>query len=167
MPSSGALPHLTDGGGVCVILENYRPVELALQGGRQTKPIEARNIRRFNNYAVSYVNRPGNNHRHSREQSALGHSLTFTATDGIDQSAHNLVWLLDLRCWLHLPAINLAVSIDRGHAKMCSPEVRREHKLGFSCTRSIFGVNRQLPGGLSDNDPTPHLEFQRYVVVLY
>ena len=52
---SGAAPHLANRGSVGVILQDHRPVEFALQRGRETKAIETRHVRSFDNYTLGDV----------------------------------------------------------------------------------------------------------------
>src|SRR2546422_6584015 len=41
---SRTLPHLTDGGGVCIVLQDHRALKFAFQNGGQRKAIKARNV---------------------------------------------------------------------------------------------------------------------------
>jgi hypothetical protein len=54
--------------------------------------------------------------------------------NGIDQRAHNFVWLLCLRRWLDLPAADLTVSVHGAHTQMSASKIRSEDKLRFRRT---------------------------------
>src|SRR5918996_5114932 len=131
MSSPGALPELAKRSRIRIILHNHRPIEFAFQRGLETKPVQTRDVWRFYDHPFRPIDGSRNHYGHGGKYPSLRSSLTFTFSNSVNQRVHNFVWLLCLRCLLHLPVADFSLSGDGGNTKMSAPKVCCKDKLTF------------------------------------